>query len=71
LSNKLKAAKIGKKTTRVAFEELDAIISLASRTEWEADEKMARNYRGDYLKIYEVKMDKGVSALKLEGLHTF
>jgi hypothetical protein len=68
LSKKFKAAETGIKTTKAAFEEVDDTIDDNSRLQWEEDEMLARNYRGDALKIYEVKMDKGVPTFNSKWL---
>jgi hypothetical protein len=46
-------------TTKVAFEELDEKVNEKSRAQWLADVEIASMERGDNLRIYEVKMEKG------------
>jgi hypothetical protein len=41
------------------FEELDKSLNTKSRKEWEMQEAMAMEYRGDYLNVYNVKSEKG------------
>jgi hypothetical protein len=60
LSKKFKAAKKGKRAMKAEFEELDSTIGDESRTQWEEEEELARNFRGEHLKIYEVRMEKGM-----------
>jgi hypothetical protein len=56
-------------TTKAAFEELDANIDKKCREQWLADEEKASSERGDNLIVYEVKMEKGMSVLKLKDYH--
>jgi hypothetical protein len=65
LLKKFKTAEKEKKTMKTAFEDLDVTIDVKSRTKWEKQERMARDFRGNYLKIYEVRMDKGKSNSKI------
>jgi hypothetical protein len=67
---KLKDAKREITTTKVAFDELDSNVDKKSRAQWLADEEKASLERGDNLLVYEVKMEKGMSVLKLEDYHT-
>jgi hypothetical protein len=50
-----------------AFEGLDENITEQQRREWEHDEKMATEHRGDYLEIYRVQMEKGKCTKSLES----
>jgi len=59
LIKKYEKAVVGSRELREAFEGLDENITQQQRQQWENDEKMAMEHRGDHLEIYEVKMDKG------------
>jgi hypothetical protein len=61
LKMKYQAAVKGKETTRVAFEGLDESISEDNRNKWLKEEAEAMEKRGEYLKIYQVQIDKGKS----------
>jgi hypothetical protein len=42
-----------------SFEALDAVLDDSCRNEWEEAEIKARKERGQYLRIYDVKTEKG------------
>jgi hypothetical protein len=41
------------------FQELDQSIDPQTRKKWQAQEDMAMEFRGDYLSVYNVKLEKG------------
>jgi hypothetical protein len=41
------------------FQELDKSVDKKTRKEWERQEGMAMKFRGDYLKVYNVKSEMG------------
>jgi hypothetical protein len=59
LKRKYAKALLAQQQSLDVFQELDKSIDPASHKEWEAQEAMAMEYRGDYLKIYDVKSEKG------------
>ena len=59
LSSKLRSAIKGKTNCKVAFEELDASVGEEQSMEWREEERMAIESRGEYLRIYEVRTNKG------------
>jgi hypothetical protein len=69
LSKKFKAAEKGKATTKAAFEDLDDLIGDELRAQWEEEEELARDRTDESLKIYEVRMDKGLLVLKSMNHH--
>jgi hypothetical protein len=69
LSKKFKAAEKGKETTKAAFEDLDDLISDELRAQWEEEEELARDRADESLKIYEVRMEKGLLVSKSMNYH--
>jgi hypothetical protein len=61
LSSKFKAAVGSVQLTKVAFEKLDNAIDADLREMWTKLEKKALESRGEYLKIYDVQLEKGRS----------
>jgi hypothetical protein len=70
LSKKFKAAEKGKETTKAAFEDLDELISDELHAQWEEEEELARDRTDGSLKIYEVRMEKGMLVLKSVNYHS-
>jgi hypothetical protein len=56
---KYKKAVKGEEESRIAFEELDASVDDTSSQEWTREEREAMEFRGEYLRIYKVQIDKG------------
>ena len=61
LKRKYAKALLAQQQSSDVFQELDQSIDPALRKKWEAQEAMAMEYRGDYLKIYDVKSEMGES----------
>jgi post-segregation antitoxin (ccd killing protein) len=59
LKSKHKAAVKGIEVTQAAFEGLDKGISDSTRKAWSKEVADAMEKRGEYLKIYQVKVDEG------------
>jgi hypothetical protein len=49
------------KESKLVFEELDLFLDDLTRQEWSQQEHLAITKRGDYLKIYQVQVDKSES----------
>jgi hypothetical protein len=50
----------GREDSQVAFEELDASVDKHLSQDWVEEERKAMQFRGDYLRIYEVQTNKGL-----------
>jgi hypothetical protein len=61
LSSKFKAAVEGIQQTKMPFEALNQDIPDDLREVWKESEKLALEYRGQHLSIYDVNLDKGGS----------
>jgi hypothetical protein len=59
LLSKYKAAVKGRDSSKVAFEELNASVDEAQLQKWREEESMAMESRGEYLRIYDVRTEKG------------
>lgn len=59
LVSKYKSAVKGRANSKVAFDELDASVNDEQSEEWREEERMAMESRGEYLRIYEVRTNKG------------
>jgi hypothetical protein len=70
LKSKYKKAIEGQKKTRRAFEDLDASVDEVSSQQWREEERKAMEFRGEYLRVYEVQMDKGESVSFLTKYHS-
>jgi hypothetical protein len=51
----------GEATCGKAFQDLDACVDNANREAWREEEEKAMTHRGEYLRIYDVRLDKGMS----------
>jgi hypothetical protein len=60
LSKKLQKARQGLSETQAAFEGLTESLSEENIQEWKREEEVALRWRGDALKIYEVRQEKGL-----------
>jgi hypothetical protein len=59
LGKKLRKAKAIAAEMTSAFEALDAVLDDSCREQWEDAEKRASKERGEYLRIYDVQLEKG------------
>jgi len=61
ISLKRKSAKAlqAMKTSLEVFKELDKCVHAKLREEWQQQEDLAMQFRGDYLSIYNVKSESG------------
>jgi hypothetical protein len=59
LLKKYKRAKKGVDDTKVPFKELTHSLEFSKVSSWEKDEKEAMEQCGEYLDIYQLKIDKG------------
>jgi hypothetical protein len=41
------------------FQELDQSLDSKTRNKWQAQENLAMQFRGDYLSVYNVKVERG------------
>jgi hypothetical protein len=55
------------KESQLVFEQLDSFLDDLTRQEWSKQEHLAITLRGDYLKVYQVQVDK--SGSKGDVLH--
>ena len=60
LVTKYDSAIKGRDKSKVAFEDLDANMDELNLKEWREEEQQAMKHRGECLRIYEVKIEKGV-----------
>jgi hypothetical protein len=51
------------KDSKLVFDQLDSALDQSTREKWSEQEDLAITLRGDYLKIYEVQVDKSESNL--------
>jgi hypothetical protein len=51
----------GMQDMKAAFEELSETVDEQVLAEWKADERRAMDFRGDYLRVFDVRMEKGLS----------
>jgi hypothetical protein len=58
LSSKFKAAQEGVQSTKTAFDDLNSAIQLEMRQTWLNSEEIAMESQGEYLKIYDVQLEK-------------
>jgi hypothetical protein len=59
LLSKYKSAVKGRASSKVAFDELDASVDDEQSQQWREEEWVAMESRGEYLRIYEVRTNKG------------
>ena len=58
LSAKFKAATESLQHTKVAFDDLNSDIQPETREKWMNSEQIALEFRGEYLKIYDIQLEK-------------
>jgi hypothetical protein len=59
LLSKYKSAVKGLAGSKVAFDELDASVDEEQSMQWREEERIAMESRGECLRIYEVRTNKG------------
>jgi hypothetical protein len=60
LRSKYKSAIEGRERSEAAFKDLNANVDEVPLAEWQEEESKAMENRGEYLRIYEVQIEKGL-----------